>query len=85
MNVIEKENAARHAWPALEEQELFFGVLRYSRGTDRRSNSLSLYPHAEFETDKLIDTAEQFLAKRDAVPIVRIVHPDGVARDSIAL
>jgi hypothetical protein len=28
---------------------LSFGVLRFSRGTDRRSNSLSIYPHAEFE------------------------------------
>ncbi|PCI77740.1 MAG: hypothetical protein COB20_07450 [SAR86 cluster bacterium] len=84
MNVMEIENAARLAWPALEEEELSFGLLRYSRGTDRRSNSLSLYPHAEFETGKLIGAAEKFFAERDAAPIVRIVQPDGVALDSIA-
>jgi len=84
MNVMEIENAARLAWPALEEEELSFGVLRYSRGTDRRSNSLSLYPHAEFETVKLIDAAEKFFAERDAAPIVRIVQPGGVALDSIS-
>lgn len=83
MNVMEMENAARHAWPALEEQELSFGVLRYSRGTDRRSNSLSLYPHAEFETDKLIDATEKFFAGRDAAPIVRLVQPNGVALDAV--
>ena len=83
MNVMEIENAARHAWPAIEE-ELSFGVLRYSRGTDRRTNSLSLYLDVEFETDKLIDAAEKFFAERDAVPIVRIVHQDGVELDSIA-
>ncbi len=61
-----------------------FGVLRFSRGTDRRSNSLSIYPHAELEIGKLIDATEQFFAERDAAPIVRLVQPDGVALDSIA-
>jgi len=84
MRVMEIENAARHAWPALEEEELSCGVLRYSCGTDRRTNSLSLYPDVEFETDKLIDAAEKFFAERDAVPIVRIVHSDVVALGSIA-
>tara|TARA_B110000858_G_scaffold198514_1_gene265999 strand:+ start:13642 stop:14433 length:792 start_codon:yes stop_codon:yes gene_type:complete len=79
MNVMEIESAARLAWPALEEEELSFGVLRYSCGTDRRSNSLSLYPHAEFETGKLIDAAEKFFTERAAVPIVKIVQPDGIA------
>ena len=83
MNVMEMENAARDAWPALEEEQLSYGVLRYSRGTDRRSNSLSLYPHAEYETDKLIDAAEKFFAERDAVPIVRVVQPKGITLDSI--
>ncbi|MBL4581840.1 MAG: GNAT family N-acetyltransferase [Gammaproteobacteria bacterium] len=83
MNVIEMENAARHAWPALEEEELPFGVLRYSNGTDRRSNSLNLYPYAEIETEKLVGAAEKFFSKRNAVPIVRIVQPTGVSLDSL--
>jgi len=84
MNVMEMENAARHAWPALEEEELSFGVLRYSHGTGRRSNSLSLYPHAEFEVGKLIGAAEKFFAERDAAPIVRIVQPGGIALDAVS-
>jgi len=83
MNMMEIEKAARLAWPALEEEELPFGVLRYSRGTDRRSNSLSLYPYAEFETDKLIAAAEKFFAARDAAPIVRIVQPGGVTLNAL--
>jgi GNAT superfamily N-acetyltransferase len=83
MNVMEMENAGRDAWPALEEQELPFGVMRYSRGIDRRSNSLSLYPHIEFETEKLIDATEKFFAERDAAPIVRLVQQDGIALNSI--
>lgn len=83
MNMMEIENAARFAWPALEEKELPFGVLRYSHGTDRRSNSLSLHPYAEFETDKLIGTTEKFFSERDAVPIVRIVQPSGGGLEAI--
>lgn len=84
MNLMEIENAARLAWPALEEEELSFGVLRYSRGTDRRSNSLSLYPHAAFETGTLVHAAEKFFSERDALPIVRIVQPSGIAPDAIS-
>ena len=76
MNVMDIEKAARFAWPALEEKELSCGVLRYSRSADRRANSLSLYPHAEFETGKLIDVAEQFFTERSAVPIVKIVQAE---------
>ena len=83
MNVMEMENAGRDDWPALEEQELPFGVMRYSRGIDRRSNSLSLYPHIEFETRKLIDATEKFFAERDSAPIVRLVQQDGIALNSI--
>ena len=83
MNVMEMENAGRDAWPALEEQELPFGVMRYSRGIDRRSNSLSLYPHIEFETRKLIDATEKFFAERDSAPLVRLVQQDGIALNSI--
>lgn len=83
MNLMEVENAARCAWPALEEKEMPFGVLRYSRGTDRRSNSLSLYPHAKFEAGKLIGAAEKFFHERESVPIVRVVQPSGIANVAI--
>jgi len=82
MNVMEIENAARFAWPALEEKELPFGVLRYACGTDRRANSLNLFPNAELEADTLIDATEKFLTARAAAPIVRIVQPDGNTLDA---
>lgn len=82
MEIAEIENAARYAWPALEEQELPFGILRYSRGTDRRANSLSLFPNSEFETEGIISVTEQFFAARDAAPIVRILRPNGRRGDA---
>ena len=82
MNVMEIENAARFAWPALEEKELPFGVLRYACGTDRRANSLNLFPNAELEAETLIDTTEKFFTARAAAPIVRIVQPDGNTLDA---
>jgi GNAT superfamily N-acetyltransferase len=75
MNVMEIETASRLAWPALEEQELPFGVLRYARGTDRRANSLSLYPNARFENAELISVTENFFARRNIAPTVRLLQP----------
>ncbi|GJM12115.1 MAG: hypothetical protein DHS20C12_05180 [Pseudohongiella sp.] len=83
MNMMEIEAAARTAWPALEEYELPFGVLRYSRGTDRRSNSLSLHPHAEVEVGKLVGVLEEFFGNRRAAPIVRIVQGQGVTLEAL--
>lgn len=83
MNMMEIETAARFAWPALEEVELPFGVLRYSRGIDRRSNSLSLNPHAEIETEVLIGAVESFFGHRDATPAVRLVRPHGRVPESL--
>ena len=83
MNLMEIEDAARCAWPAFEEKEMSFGVLRYSRGTDRRSNSLSLYPYADFEAEELITAVEKFYSERDAAPIVKIVRPKGIAIEAL--
>jgi len=84
MNLMEIEQAARVAWPALDEEELPFGVLRYSHGLDRRSNSLSLHPDAVYPIGCLVTATENFFAERGAVPIVRIVLPSGVVQDKFA-
>jgi N-acetylglutamate synthase len=84
MNMMEIERAARLAWPALEEQELPFGVLRYSRGTDRRANSLNLYPDVGFDPISLIGVVEEFFHERGAAPIVKITHMDDSEEDVLA-
>ena len=74
MNVQEIELATRYAWPALEEEELSFGVLRYARGNDRRANCLSLDPQARVMSLELIEKVENFYRERRSTPIVRIVR-----------
>lgn len=77
MNLMEVDQAARHAWPALEEQQHSFGVLRYARGVSRRANSLNVFPKARYNSDELIGTAEQFFRSRAQPSIVRILKIKG--------
>ncbi len=84
MNMMEIEKAARFAWPALEEQELPFGVLRYACGTDRRANSLNLFPAAEFAIESIVGATEAFFAERAVAPIVRIVLPEGGCCEAVS-
>ncbi len=73
MKMSKIEDAARLAWPALEEKELPFGVLRYARGVNRRSNSLNVYPRAEYEHGDLLRSTESFFGQRSLPAIVRIL------------
>ena len=75
MNVMEIEKASRLAWPALEEQELLFGVLRYARGMDRRANSLSVYPNVRIKNTELISVTENFFSRRNIAPVVKLLQP----------
>ena len=84
MNAMEVEQAARLAWPALEEQELPYGVLRFAQGADRRSNSLSFYSVAIVEPAALIAVTEKFYQLRNAVPIVRIIQHDNACLGALA-
>lgn len=76
MDLAEIEQAARLAWPALEEQELPFGVLRYAQGVSRRANSLNVFPEARFDGNELIEIAEQFFSLRGVASIVRVLQCD---------
>lgn len=71
MSIIEE--ASRLAWPALEEKELSFGVLRYARGVNRRSNSMNVHPLADYEHRDLLLSTESFFGQRNLPAIVRIL------------
>lgn len=77
MNLIEVDQAARHAWPALEEQQLPFGVLRYAQGVNHRSNSLNVFPEALYNPDELIGVTEQYFRDKAQPSIVRILKLKG--------
>mgnify|MGYP006982550530 CR=1 FL=1 len=64
MKMLKIEDAARLAWPALEEIALPFGVLRYARGVNRRSNSLNVYPRVNYEHSDLLRSTEAFLDRK---------------------
>lgn len=72
MSIIEE--ASRLAWPALEEKELSFGVLRYARGVNRRSNCMNVYPLADYEHSDLLRCTESFFRQRSLPAIVRVLH-----------
>lgn len=74
MNAMQVESASRLAWPALEEEELPFGVLRYTRGAGRRANSLNIFPDAKFEINELIETTEKFFNARKTATTVRLLE-----------
>ncbi len=77
MNVREIEEAVRVAWPALEEEELPVGVLRYANGIERRTNALSLHPDADLVPVEYIEAAEKYFRERSVAPVIRIVRSDG--------
>ena len=73
------EFASRHAWPALQEQELPFGVLRYAQGVSRRANSLSLYAGAIMDWSELCDKTESFFQSHGQPAIVRVLQQQAAA------
>lgn len=77
MNLTEIDQAARHAWPALEEQQLPFGVLRYAQGVNRRCNSLNVFPEALYSSHALIAAAESYFRSKAQPSIVRILQVEG--------
>ena len=80
MNIAEIELASRCSWPALEEQELPIGILRYAAGVSRRSNSMTPRLDCRLCAAELIDTTESFFSKRRLPSTVRIL--DGVIKES---
>lgn len=67
------ETASRQAWPALHEQELPYGVLRFARGVSRRANSLSLFVGARPDWAQLCAMTEEFFCRHQQPAIVRVL------------
>lgn len=74
MNVNAIEIASRKAWPALQEEELPFGVLRFAHGVSRRTNSLSLFLGARPDWELLCDRTETFFRQFGQPAIVRVLR-----------
>lgn len=84
MKLTELDQAARHAWPALEEQQLPFGVLRYAQGVNRRCNSLNVFPEALYSSHALIDAAESYFRSKAQPSIVRVLKLEGSSSAAFA-
>lgn len=85
MNVSEVDQAARQAWPALEEQHHPFGVLRYAQGVTRRSNSLNLFPESLYNPIKLIEATERFFQSKAQPSIVRVPKLNGKSAEAFKI
>ena len=72
MNVVDIEQASRTARPALQEKELPFGVLRFSKGLTPRSNSLTLFMGAPFNFINMLSVTEDIFRKRRLPSILRV-------------
>lgn len=73
MNLSAIEIASRKAWPALHEEELPFGVLRFAHGVSRRTNSLSLFVDARPEWSLLCKLTENFFDRFEQPAIIRVL------------
>jgi|TARA_B110000116_G_scaffold141258_1_gene122443 GNAT superfamily N-acetyltransferase len=75
MNVVDIEQASRTAWPALQEKEFPFGVLRLSKGLTPRSNSLTLSMGAPFNFINMLSVTEGIFRKCRLPTILRVIDP----------
>ena len=73
MNINAIEIASRNAWPALHEEELPFGVLRFAHGVSRRTNSLSLFVGARPDWAQLSSVTETFFERFEQPAIIRVL------------
>ena len=73
MNLNAIEIASRKAWPALQEAELPFGVLRFAHGVSRRTNCLSLFIGARPDWSLLCSLTETFFERFEQPAIIRLL------------
>ena len=73
MDINKLESAARKAWPALQEKESSYGVLRYAAGVSRRANSLTPAMGAALDLAQLLELCESFFFSRGLPSIVRVL------------
>ena len=72
MNFAAVEQATRYAWPAVEEQPMPYGILRFANGYTRRANSLVLSGSSASDFDCLRDDCEAFFSARSQPVMIRV-------------
>jgi len=72
MNYAAVENAAHNAWPAIEEQQMPYGILRFAHGYTRRANSLALFDAETADYETLLADCETFFADRAQPAMIRV-------------
>lgn len=83
MAIAAVEYATRYAWPAIEEQQRSYGILRFAHGYTRRANSLALYDVPSSGYDDLVAECESFFASREQPAMIRVPHiPEMAELDS---
>ena len=78
MAVIDQEKieqASRISWPALEEEVLAFGVLRYAQGYTKRANSMTVFVERDLDPVEIKRCSEAFFGQRNLPCVVRIAEP----------
>ena len=80
MTFMTIENAARYAWPAIEEKKLPYGLLRFAHGFTKRANSMNLFSNAAVDGAELGDQCEDFFGVRKQPAIVRIPSFSSMSR-----
>ncbi|MEX2468315.1 MAG: hypothetical protein WD396_01030 [Pseudohongiellaceae bacterium] len=74
MDIEQLEEAARDAWPALQEYQGSTGVMRFAAGVSRRANSMTPVRAREFCPESLMREAEDFYGAFRLPAIVRVLE-----------
>lgn len=85
MDLHSVESASLLAWPALEEEALSYGVLRYARGVSRRANCLNVYVNARYRCSELLQRTEEFYQQRGLPSIVKVLRNENSDLDRFSL
>lgn len=78
MNIQQIEQASIASWPALQEQAIDGGLLRYSNGLSRRGNALILAGKSNRDASLLIKDAECFYHGFGEKVIAKVCSTDGL-------
>jgi len=76
------EIASRAAWPALQEEELPFGVLRFAQGVSRRANSMNIYVGAKTDYEQVRAATETFYRGHCLPAVVRVLDSNAIGADA---
>jgi len=72
------ETASRAAWPALLEEEMPFGVLRFAQGVSRRANSMNIHVGIMADYERICAATENFYSRHRLPAIVRVLDSKAI-------